>query len=406
MFDVVSPDSVSMDSAQLGRVSEHLGKYYLEPGKISGSVTLVARRGQVCLLDVQGYRDVERALPMTADSIMRIYSMTKPITSLAMMTLHEKGLFSLDDPVHRFIPGWRDLPVWKTGSYPLFETVPARRAMTIRDLFMHTSGITYDFLRDSNIDYAYRKAGVGRPRLGYTLQQMIDELAQMPLLFSPGDRWNYSLSTDVLGYLIEILSGQSLPDYLRTTIFEPLGMHDTCFEIPADKVDRFASCYTRNMEKGMDLTDDARSSEFAERTFYSGGGGLLSTAGDYYRFCQMLLGGGTREGVRVIGPRTLEYMTRNHLPGGADMGAFATGSFSEAAYEGVGFGLGFASTIDPVCNGHPVSPGIYFWGGLASTLFWVDPAEEMVVIFMTQLIPSRTFNFRGQLENIIYGALN
>ena len=279
MFDVVSPDSVSMDSAQLGRVSEHLGKYYLEPGKISGSVTLVARRGQVCLLDVQGYRDVERALPMTADSIMRIYSMTKPITSLAMMTLHEKGLFSLDDPVHRFIPGWRDLPVWKTGSYPLFETVPARRAMTIRDLFMHTSGITYDFLRDSNIDYAYRKAGVGRPRLGYTLQQMIDELAQMPLLFSPGDRWNYSLSTDVLGYLIEILSGQSLPDYLRTTIFEPLGMHDTCFEIPADKVDRFASCYTRNMEKGMDLTDDARSSEFAERTFYSGGGGLLSTAG-------------------------------------------------------------------------------------------------------------------------------
>ncbi|WP_279248913.1 serine hydrolase domain-containing protein [Candidatus Marimicrobium litorale] len=406
MFDVVSPDSVSMDSAQLERVSEHLSKHYIEPGKISGSVTLVARRGQVCLLDVQGYRDVERSRPMTADSIMRIYSMTKPITSLAMMTLHEKGLFSLDDPVHRYIPGWRDLPVWKTGSYPLFETVPARRAMTIRDLFMHTSGITYDFLRDSNIDYAYRKAGVGRPRLGYTLQQMVDELAQMPLLFSPGDRWNYSLSTDVLGYLVEILSGQSLPDYLRTTIFEPLGMHDTCFEIPADKVDRFASCYTRNMEKGMDLTDDARSSEFAERTFYSGGGGLLSTAGDYYRFCQMLLGGGTRDGVRIIGPRTLDYMTRNHIPGGADMGAFATGSFSEAAYEGVGFGLGFASTIDPICNGHPVSPGIYFWGGLASTLFWVDPAEEMVVIFMTQLIPSRTFNFRGQLENIIYAALN
>ncbi len=406
MFDVVSPDSVSMDNAQLGRVHEHLQKHYIEPGKISGSVTLVARRGQVCLLDVQGYRDVERALPMTADSIMRIYSMTKPITSLAMMTLHEKGLFSLDDPVHRYIPGWRDLPVWKSGSYPLFETVPARRAMTIRDLFMHTSGITYDFLRDSNIDYAYRKAGVGRPRLGYTLQQMVDELAQMPLLFSPGDRWNYSLSTDVLGYLVEILSGQSLPDYLRTAIFEPLGMHDTCFEIPADKVDRFASCYTRNMEKGMDLTDDARSSEFAERTFYSGGGGLLSTAGDYYRFCQMLLGGGTRDGVRIIGSRTLDYMTRNHLPGGADMGAFATGSFSEAAYEGVGFGLGFASTIDPIGNGHPVSPGIYFWGGLASTLFWVDPAEEMVVIFMTQLIPSRTFNFRGQLENIIYGALN
>ncbi len=406
MFDVVAPESVGLDSGQLARVHEHLGKRYVEPGKIPGSIALVARRGQVCYLDIQGHRDLERGLPMTEDTILRIYSMTKPVTSLAMMTLHEQGLFSLDDPVHRFIPAWKDLRVWKAGSYPLFETVPAERPMTIRDLFMHTSGLTYDFLRASNIDYAYRKLQVGNPKPGYTLQHMIDELAQLPLVFSPGACWNYSLSTDVLGYLIEVLSGQSLPDYLRTAIFEPLGMTDTHFEIPSDKVERFASCYTRNLNKGKDLTDDARDSEFAARSFHSGGGGLVSTVGDYYRFCEMLLGGGTRDGARVIGPRTLEFMTRNHIPGGADMTAFATGGFSEAAYEGVGFGLGFASTIDPVRNGHPSTPGIFFWGGLASTLFWVDPREEMIVIFMTQLVPSRTFNFRGQLENIIYGALD
>lgn len=405
MLQVVAPESVGLDSGQLARVHGHLGKRYVEPGKIPGSIALVARRGQICYLDVQGHRDLERDLPMTEETLLRIYSMTKPITSVAMMTLHEQGLFSLDDPVHRFIPAWKDLRVWKAGSYPLFETVPAERPMTIRDLFMHTSGLTYDFMRASNLDYAYRKLQVGNPKPGYTLQHMIDELSQLPLLFSPGERWNYSLSTDVLGYLVEVLSGQSLPDYLRATLFEPLGMNDTHFEIPADKVERFASCYTRNMDKGKDLTDDARDSQFAGRSFYSGGGGLVSTVGDYYRFCQMLLGGGTREGERVLGPRTLEFMTRNHIPGGADMSAFATGSFSEAGYEGVGFGLGFASTMDPVRNGHPVSPGIFYWGGLASTLFWVDPREEMIVIFMTQLIPSRTFNFRGQLENIIYGAL-
>jgi CubicO group peptidase (beta-lactamase class C family) len=342
---------------------------------------------------------------MTEDTVLRIYSMTKPITSVAMMTLHEQGLFSLEDPVHRFIPHWRDLGVWAAGSYPLFATVPTDRPMTVRDLFMHTSGLTYDFMRATNIDHAYRKEQVGNPRPGYTLQDMIDQLAKLPLVFSPGQRWNYSLSTDVLGYLIEVISGQSLPDYLRSVIFEPLGMADTHFQVPRDKLARFASCYERDLNKEMVLNDDSQDSRFLERSFYSGGGGLVSTVEDYYRFCEMLLGGGTRDGKRVLGPRTVDFMTRNHIPGGADMSAFATGGFSESDYEGVGFGLGFASTQDPVRNGHPVSPGIYFWGGLASTLFWVDPREEMIVIFATQLIPSRTFNFRGQLENIIYAAL-
>jgi CubicO group peptidase (beta-lactamase class C family) len=182
-------------------------------------------------------------------------------------------------------------------------------------------------------------------------------------------------------------------------------MVDTGFEISADKVSRFASCYERNLQKQMVLSDDGQHSQFVNRSFYSGGGGLLCTAEDYYRFCQMLLGGGSLDGQRIIGPRTLAFMTRNHLPGGVDMAQFATGSFSETVYEGVGFGLGFANKVDAVSNGYPGSPGSFFWGGLASTLFWVDPAEDLVVIFMTQLIPSSTFNFRGQLENIIYGAL-
>jgi CubicO group peptidase (beta-lactamase class C family) len=295
--------------------------------------------------------------------------------------------------------------VHTAGSYPLFASERCRRPMTIRDLLMHTSGLTYDFMHASNVDAAYRELKLGLPRAGYTLQDMIDQLAQLPLEFSPGERWHYSLATDVLGYLVEVMSGQSLPQYMQSVIFDPLGMADTSFEIAPERVARFASCYERNLQKEVVLNDDGQDSHFASRSFYSGGGGLVSTVGDYYRFCRMLLGGGSLDGQRVIGSRTLDFMTRNHLPGGADMARFATGSFSETAYGGVGFGLGFANKIDPVTNGFPASVGSYFWGGLASTLFWVDPREDMVVIFMTQLIPSSTFNFRGQLENIIYGAL-
>ena len=404
--ELVTPETVGMNSAQLERVGEHLRRRYVEPGKIPGSIALVARRGQPCYLDVAGLRDVERGTPMTADTIVRIYSMTKPVTSVALMILYERGLFSLDDPVHRYIPAWKGLRVRTAGSHPLFATVPCQRPMTIRDLFMHTSGLTYDFMHASNVDAAYRELGVGLPRRGYTLQQMIDQLAGLPLEFSPGERWNYSVATDVLGYLIEVLSGQSLPDFMRTALFEPLGMTDTSFEIPAAKLDRLASCYERNLQKEMVLQDDCRDSHFASRSFWSGGGGLLSTVTDYYRFSQMLLNGGSLDGQRVIGSRTLQFMTRNHLPGGVDMSQFATGSFSETVYEGVGFGLGFANKLDPVRNGFPASVGSFFWGGLASTLFWVDPVEELVVIFLTQLIPSSTFNFRGQLESIIYAALD
>ncbi len=405
-MEQVNPETLGLNAAQLARIGEHLRGRYLEPGKLPGSVTLVARYGRVGLLDVAGLSDLERDTPMSVDTIFRIYSMSKPITSVALMMLYERGLFSLDDPVHRFIPEWRELAVRTAGAFPLFATQPCARPMTIRDLLRHTSGLTYDFLRESNLDYAYRKLQIGNPAPGYTLKHMIEQLAQLPLEFSPGTRWNYSLATDVLGYLIEVISGQSLPDYLQEHLFGPLGMVDTAFNIAPDKVHRLASCYERDAAKKLVCNDDGQDSRFRDRVFYSGGGGLLSTVGDYFRFCQMLLQGGTLDGARILGSRTLEYMTANHLPGDVDLEQFAMGSFSETEYEGVGFGLGFANKIDPVKNGNLASLGSFFWGGLASTLFWVDPEEELVVIFMTQLMPSSTFNLRGQLESMVYAALD
>jgi CubicO group peptidase (beta-lactamase class C family) len=349
--------------------------------------------------------DRERNKPMQEEALFRIYSMSKPITSVALMMLHEQGKFALTDPVHRFIPQWRDLQVYKTGSLPLFQTEPCERPMNVRDLLMHTSGLTYGFMNATNVDHAYRKLGVQMVRPGYTLQNMVDELAGLPLEFSPGTAWNYSVSTDVLGHLVEVLSGQSLPDYLREHLFEPLGMVDTGFNIEPDKEDRFTACYERNFKKEMVLQDDPAASSYRERSFFSGGGGLISSMPDYYRFCEMLRRGGELNGQRLLGPRTIEFMTRNHLPGGASMDRFARGSFSETSYEGMGFGLGFASRIDPVRSGSMGSVGEYFWGGMASTVFWVDPVEDLVVIFMTQLIPSGTFNFRGQLQSLVYSAL-
>ncbi len=403
---LVEPEFVGIDHQQLNRVHLHLRDRYIEPGKIPCSLTLVHRRGETCLLDIQGESDLERGTPAAEDTIFRIYSMTKPVTSLALMTLYERGLFALSDPVSRYIPQWKNLQVRTGGEYPNFTTAPVAREMTIGDLFTHTSGLTYDIMESSPLDQAYRELKVARPGPNVTLQTMVDQLAELPLEFSPGQRWNYSVATDVLGHLIEVISGRPLPDFLHSTIFEPLGMVDTMFNITPDRESRFASCYIRNLDKSLKLVDDGQDSVYRGRTFFSGGGGLVSTAADYLQFCRMLLAGGTLDGHRIIGSRTLEFMTRNHLPGGQDLTDFAQGSFSETAYSGVGFGLGFANRVDAVANGSPCSNGSYYWGGMASTLFWVDPQEDLIVLFMTQLIPSATFNFRGQLESIIYGALN
>lgn len=404
-WDALDAKSAGMNARQLARIGEHLDTRYVLPAKIPGCLTAVLRGDQLAYAHVSGLRDRERQQPMTTDTVFRIYSMTKPVTSIALMTLWEQGLFGLDDPVHRFIPEFRDLRVRSAGSWPLFETRAAERPMRVRDLLVHTSGLTYDFMQSTNIDAAYRKLKVARAMPGYTLQDMIDSLAKLPLEFSPGERWNYSVATDVAGCLIERISGMSLPAYFAQTIFEPLGMTQTSFEPRPDQLENFAACYTRGAAKELVLQDDPQSSDFIDRSFYSGGGGLVSTAGDYLQFCRMLLGRGSLDGKRILGSRTLAMMTENHLPGGADLASMSMSGFSETHNEGVGFGLGFATKLDPVRNGYPASRGSFYWGGLASTLFWVDPAEDLIVLFLTQLIPSSTFNFRGQLEAMVYAAL-
>jgi CubicO group peptidase (beta-lactamase class C family) len=405
-METTRPEDAGLSSPQLDHIERHLKQRYVEPGKIAGCQTLVSRRGQLVYHNVLGQRDLERGLPMTEDTIFRIYSMTKPVTSVALMMLHEEGRFSLADPVDRYIPEFKNLRVYEQGVYPHFLTVPCERPMSIRDVLTHQSGLTYGFMARTNVDAAYRKAGIGVKTHGDTLEEMISVLATLPLEFSPGTAWNYSVSTDVCGRLVEVISGQPLDVFFRERIFEPLGMEDTGFSVPDDKLPRLAANYERRMNKSLRLVDDPQDSEYAgDVTLFSGGDGLVSTAADYMRFCQMLLGHGTFDGTRLIGRKTLELMTQNHLAGGVDLASASVGLFGETPYEGTGFGLGFSVILDRVAGQNVGTIGEFAWGGAASTIFWVDPVEELTVVFLTQLMPSRTFDFRGQLKAIVYGAL-
>jgi CubicO group peptidase (beta-lactamase class C family) len=401
---VVLPEDVGLSSERLARIDDHLRRRYLDPGKIAGCLTVVARDGHVAWVSRLGERDRERHLPMTEDTLFRMHSMTKPITSVALMTLYEEGHFQLDDPVAKLIPQWRDLRVYRGGNHPDWLTEPCARPITVRDLLSHTSGLTYGFLERTNVDAAYRKLGVGGP--AGTLRDMIDQLAELPLEFSPGTRWNYSVATDVCGYLVEVVSGQRFDRFLEERIFRPLGMVDTGFTVPEGAAGRLAGSYQRGPDKSLVVAEDPRQSVYLRpRTFFSGGGGLVSTASDYLRFAQMLLNGGALDGARILGPRTLALMTLNQLPGGQELAALATGAFSETTYDGTGFGLGFWVVLDQVRAHTPSSPGEFGWGGMASTVFWVDPSEDLVVLFLTQFMRSGTFDFRGQLRSIVYGAI-
>ena len=410
----VAPDIAGFAPERLERITTHLERNYIEPGKIAGCQALVARHGQVAYSRSFGLMDRERGRPMADDTIFRIFSMTKPITSVALMTLFEQGYFQLNDPVHRYIPEWRDLRVYVGGEGEAMETRRAARPMTFRHILSHQSGLSYGGglaqLVDVRVklhpaDEAYVAAGVQRNR-DETLRSFVEKLAGVPLRFDPGDRWMYSYSTDVCGYLVEAISGKPFDEYLQDVIFDPLGMRDTGFFVRPENAHRLAANYRRAPDKSLRLIDDPETSAYLRRpSFFSGGGGLTSTMADYLRFCEMLRRGGELDGARIIGPRTLRLMTQNHLTGGRDLTQMALGPFSETAYEGVGFGLGFAMTLDEVASGS-IAAGDYYWGGAASTIFWVDPKEDVVAIFMTQLIPSATFNFRGQLKNIVYSAIN
>jgi len=406
-----------MSATALARVEDHLKRRYIDSGRFPGTQTLIYRRGAIAHSAVQGYADLERKKPMQDDTIFRIYSMTKPITSVAFMMLVEEGRVALDEPVHKYIPQWQDLRVFQAGTTPPFLTRPVTRPMQIVDLLRHTSGLTYGFQQRSNVDAAYRAKKIGEVEKAGTMQSMIDDLASIPLEFSPGEAWNYSVSTDVIGYLIEKISGQPFEQFLRERIFQPLGMHDTDFHVPAAKAHRFAACYNATpggmatfhspgAKGGLTLQDDPPTSSFLEPpSFISGGGGLCSTAADYLTFCRALLNRGELGGVRLLAPKTLALMTTNHLPGGKDLTQLSRSLFSEATYAGIGFGLGFSISIDPALSLIPGSPGEYAWGGAATTSFWIDPAEDLIAIFMTQVLPSSAYPVRRELRTLVYSAI-
>jgi CubicO group peptidase (beta-lactamase class C family) len=409
-----SPESAGMSAAALNRIEGHLKQRYIDAGRFPGTQLMVYRRGKIVHSTVQGFADVERKVPVKDDTIFRIYSMTKPITSVAFMMLVEEGRVALDEPVHKYIPEWKNLGVFVAGTSPAFLTKPPSRPMQIVDLMRHTSGLTYGFQQRSNVDAGYREKKIAEAG---TLPSMIDDLAKMPLEFSPGEAWNYSASTDVIGYLVGRISGKPFEQFLKERIFNPLGMNDTDFFVPADKAHRFAACYSADPKGGMTfhaterkgtltLQDDPANSSFlSPPSFISGGGGLCSTSSDYLTFCRALLNGGELGGVRLIGPKTLALMTSNHLPGGRDLPAMSRSLFSEATYNGMGFGLGFSVTMNPAQTLIPGSVGEYSWGGAATTSFWIDPAEELIAIFMTQVLPSSAYPIRRELRTMVYSAI-
>ena len=402
----VSPEEVGLSGERLQRIDSHLRDRYLDPGKIAGALTLVARHGRIAHLSAQGHMDIEGTRALEEDAIFRIYSMTKPITSVATMMLYEKGLFQLRDPVTKFIPAFKGQGVFRMGNYPQFLANRPKRAMTIKDLLMHTSGLTYGFMHRTPVDAAYRKAGLEGAKTAGSLEEVVQKIASLPLEFSPGDAWNYSMSTDVLGYLVQVVSGKPFEQFLREEIFEPLGMNDTGFFVPPEKQSRLPFCYERLLNRKLVVQDDPATSPYLEPPeFVSGGGGLVSTAHDYLRFCEMLRRHGELDGARILSRKTIELMTKNHLPGDVDLTEMAQGTFAETPYEGVGFGLGFSVNLGPARTGAAGSAGEFAWGGAASTAFWIDPVEDLVVIFLTQLMPSRVYDFRAQLRAITYGSI-
>ena len=406
---LVKPEEVGLSSSRLGRVTEHLRRY-IDAGKLAGTLTLVARHGKIAYFEPLGHLEVERKRAVATDSIFRIYSMTKPIVSVGLMMLWEEGRLQLDDPVHKFIPSWRNQRVFVGGNHPAWKTVPVERPMTVRDLLSHTSGLTYGFMERTNVDAAYRKLAVGdRTRPGYTSRDLVEELAALPLEFSPGTRWNYSVSTDVAGHLIELISGQRLDAYLREHVLQPLGMTDTSFVVTEAQTARFAANYQRLPDDRLKLFDDPATSVYRDCAFFSGGGGLVSTATDYLRFASMMLNKGELDGIRLLGRKTVELMTTNHLPDGQDLTYLALpGMFTETAYAGVGFGLGFSVMQSPARAQIAGTVGEFAWGGAAGTAFWIDPGEQMIVVFMTQIMQMglpAPYPLRRELRTLTYSAV-
>ncbi|MBN8871585.1 MAG: beta-lactamase family protein [Rhodospirillales bacterium] len=411
---MTSPSAAGFSPERLARLDDVMRTRYVDSGRLPGILTLVYRNGMLAHTGMAGQIDRERGTKMREDAIFRIYSMSKPITAVALMMLVEEGLIGLDDEVATHIPSWRNLGVYATGVASLLGgagqwiTTPTQRPMKVIDLATHTAGLTYGFLNRTAVDAAYRKLDIAGFQAEGGLDAMVENLAGLPLEFSPGTAWNYSVSIDVLGYLVQKLSGQSFGEFLRTRLFEPLGMTDTAFFCPEEKRDRFAACYMQTPNAPLALQDDPQSGMFTTPPkLESGGGGLVSTAHDYLRFCRMMLNGGSLDGVQILSPKTVALFSLNHLPNNGQIAALAPpGSFSESGYAGVGFSLGCGVNVDVAGTRLPGTLGEYFWGGAAATAFWIDPKEKLTVVFMTQVLASDVrLTLRRDLRTLVYSAM-
>ncbi|QNG37182.1 beta-lactamase family protein [Geodermatophilaceae bacterium NBWT11] len=397
------PAAVGLDAARLARLDARLARW-VDEGQLPGFLVTVARHGELAHVGTHGMRDVEAGLPVTPDTIWRVFSMTKPITSVAAMSLYEEGAFELNDPISRWLPEFAETRVYVAGSDQKPVTVPQVEPIRVWHLLTHTSGLTYGFHRAHPVDGMYRAAGHewGTPP-GADSAEVTRQWAAMPLVFQPGSEWNYGVSTDVLGRLVEVIAGKPLDEVFAERVFGPLGMTETSFGLrPDDDPGMLARLY------GAGLVPLAAFEPAAKQkpAFLSGGGGLVSTAGDYLRFVEMLRAGGVAaDGTRVLGSRTLAHMVRNHVPGNADLETYGRPLFAETPLRGVGFGLGFSMVLDPARYGTVASVGDYSWGGAASTAFYVDPVEDLTVTFYTQLLPSSTLPIRSYLRQLVNQAI-
>lgn len=399
------PEQVGLSTERLQRV-DALTHGYVDSGRMPNVVTVIARRGEVVHHDLYGWSDVVEERPIEEDSIFRIYSMTKPITSIALMQLYEQGRVLLENPVSRYVPAFADTEVWASGTEDEYETVAAGREMTVHDALTHMTGLTAAFHWSHPVDAIYRQhdlADLTRPTMD--LEEACDLAASLPLLFSPGTAWGYGMSTDLVGRLVEVISGQTFDAYLREHVLGPLGMVDTEFWVTEEQRDRLTSLYVHPKD-GLRRFDHREKTPLLERPeLLSGAGGLLSTAADYQRFLTMLSNGGSLDGRQIIGPRTLASMASNHLPEGKTLNDLGQSTFSEAAMEGTGFGLGFSVITDPAASQSVASVGEYGWGGAASTQMWVDPEEELTCLFLTQLLPSGRYPIRRQMRAVVNQAI-
>lgn len=399
------PAEFGFDATRLGRIDSYLQRY-VEDGALPGWQFVLTRGGHVAHTATGGCRDRERDLPVEADTLFRIYSMTKPVTSVAAMMLYELGAFQLSDPVSNFLPAFGDVRVYTGGSDLRPSTVPATEPVRMIHLLTHTAGLTYGFFRQHPVDAMYRAAhldGSGEHPVA-DLADLCDRIAALPLLFQPGSEWAYSMATDVLGRVVEVISGQRLGEFFTERIFEPLGMTDTGFGVRDDQLPRLARLYAQQPGGGLQPADGV-GANVDRPALELGGGGLISSAHDYHRFTQMLLRGGELDGHRLLSPRTVRFMTRNHLPGNADLEQFGRPLYSEVPMRGTGFGLGFSVDLEPPATGRPGSAGAYAWGGAASTLFWVDPADQLTAMFFTQVFTLHPLALRGALRQVVYQSL-